>query len=137
MGVDFTKAEGGLSYNLAAIGYLNPDTEYYSKLTGTISKQLGLGRNPANNLNLSAGVNYAIDGTKIFDAVSFRSANSYVNVGARANLGNVAVGTTYYLATGMPNSIGNLVWLSRLYGEDRVKCSDSGILAPSQIWIFT
>lgn len=109
LGVDFTKAEGGLSYNLAAIGYLNPDTEYYSKLTGTISKQLGLGRNPANNLNLSAGVNYAIDGTKIFDAVSFRSANSYVNVGARANLGNVAVGTTYYLSTGMPNSIGNLV----------------------------
>lgn len=109
LGVDFTKAAGGLSYNLAAIGYLNPDTEYYSKLTGTISKQLGLGRNPANNLNLSAGVNYAIDGTKIFDAVSFRSANSYVNVGARANLGSVAVGTTYYLPTGMPNSIGNLV----------------------------
>ena len=109
LGVDFTKAAGGLSYNLAAIGYLNPDTEYYSKLTGTISKQLGLGRNPANNLNLSAGVNYAIDGTKIFDEVSFRSANSYVNVGARANLGNVAVGTTYYLATGMPNSIGNLL----------------------------
>ena len=109
LGVDFTKAEGGLSYNLAAIGYLNPDTEYYSKLTGTISKQLGLGRNPANNLNLSAGVNYAIDGTKIFDAVSFRSANSYVNVGARANLGSVAVGTTYYLPTGMPNSIGNLL----------------------------
>ena len=110
VGVDFTKVEErGLTYNLGAIGYLNPDTEYYSKLTGTISKQLDLGRNPAYNLNLSAGVNYAIDGTKIFDAVSFRSANSYVNVGARANLGNVAVGTTYYIPTGMPNSIGSLV----------------------------
>lgn len=98
LGVDFTKTEGGLSYNLAAIGYLNPDPEYYSKLTGTISQQLGLGRNPANNLNLSAGVNYAID-----------AANSYVNVGARANLGNVAIGTTYYIPTGMPNSIRNLV----------------------------
>ena len=28
-------------------------------------------------------------------------------------------------------------WLSRLYGVNGVKCSDSGILSPSQIWIFT
>jgi hypothetical protein len=27
--------------------------------------------------------------------------------------------------------------LSRQYGVNGVKCSDSGILAPSQIWIFT
>jgi ABC-2 type transport system ATP-binding protein len=27
--------------------------------------------------------------------------------------------------------------LSRLYGANGVKCSDSGILSPSQIWIFT
>ena len=27
--------------------------------------------------------------------------------------------------------------LSRLYGVNGVKCSDSGILSPSQIWIFT
>lgn len=60
-------------------------------------------------LNLSADVNYAIDGTKIFDAVSFRSANSDVNVGARAGFGNFSVGSTYYIATGMPNSIGNLL----------------------------
>ena len=110
LGVDYTKVEGsGLTYNLGAIGYLNPDAEYYSKLTGTISKQIGLGKNPAYNLNLSAGVNYAIDGAKIFDAVSFRSANSYVNVGARLALGNVSLGTTYYQATGLTNSIGNLL----------------------------
>jgi hypothetical protein len=110
LGVDYTKVEGsGLTYNLGAIGYLNPDSEYYSKLTGTISKQIGLGKNPAYNLNLSAGVNYAIDGTKIFDAVSFKSANSYVNVGARLGLGDVSLGTTYYQATSMPNSIGNLL----------------------------
>lgn len=110
LGADFTKVEGsGLTYNLGAIGYLNPDAEYYSKLTGTISKQLNLGKNPAYNLNLSAGVNYAIDGTKIFDAVSFRSANSYVNVAARLGLGDVSLSTTYFQATGMPNSIGNLL----------------------------
>jgi hypothetical protein len=110
LGVDYTKVEGsGLTYNLGAIGYLNPDSEYYSKLTGTISKQIGLGRNPVYNLNLSAGINYAIDGAKIFDAVSFKSANSYVNVGARLGLGDVSLGTTYYQATGLTNSIGNLL----------------------------
>jgi hypothetical protein len=110
LGVDYTKVDDrGLTYNLGAIGYLNPDSEYYSKLTGTISKQIGLGKNPEYNLNLSAGVNYAIDGTKIFDAVSFRSANSYVNVGARLALSNVSLGTTYYQATGLTNSIGNLL----------------------------
>ncbi len=110
VGVDYTKVDDrGLTYNLGAIGYLNPDSEYYSKLTGTISKQIGLGKNPANNLNLSAGINYAIDGAKIFDAVSFKSANSYVNVGARIALGNVSLGTTYYQATGLTNSIGNLL----------------------------
>ncbi|PSB56261.1 hypothetical protein [Chamaesiphon polymorphus] len=108
-GVDFTKVDGKLSYNLGAIGYLNPDSEYYSKLTGTISQQLSLGKNPAYNMSLFAGFNYAIDGTKIFDEVSFKSANSYVNVGARANLGSVSVGTNYYIATGLTNSIGDLI----------------------------
>ncbi len=110
LGVDFTKVEpNGLSYNLSAIGYINPDSEYYSKLAGTISKQIALGKNPAYNLNLSAGLNYAIDGAKIFDAVNFRSANSFVNVGARLGLGNVILGTTYFQATGLNNSIGNLL----------------------------
>ncbi len=110
VGADYTKFEDrGLSYNLAAIGYLNPDNEYYSKLNGTISKQLNLGTNPAYNLNLSTTINYVIDGTKIFDTVSFRSANSYLNVATKTNLGNVSLGAAYYIATGMPNSIGNLV----------------------------
>jgi hypothetical protein len=30
-----------------------------------------------------------------------------------------------------------LARLSRLYGANGVKCSDSGILSPSQIWTFT
>jgi uncharacterized protein YbjT (DUF2867 family) len=37
----------------------------------------------------------------------------------------------------MPAGNGKTSWLSRLYGANGVKCSDSGILSPSQIWIFT
>jgi hypothetical protein len=50
-----------------------------------------------------------LDGAKVFDAMNFRSASSFMNIGARTNLGDVSVGATYYVATNMPNSIGNLL----------------------------
>jgi hypothetical protein len=110
VGVDYTKVEErGFSYNIAAIGYANPDPEYYSKLTLNVNKQIPLGKNPAYNLGISGGINYVLDGAKVFDAVNFRSASSFMNVGARTNLGDVSVGATYYIATNMPNSIGNLL----------------------------
>jgi hypothetical protein len=110
VGIDYTKVEErGFSYNLAAIGYANPDPEYYSKVTLNVNKQIPLGKNPAYNLGISGSVNYVLDGAKVFDAVNFRSATSFLNVGARANLDNVSLGATYYLATNMPNSIGNLL----------------------------
>ncbi len=110
VGADFTKvAGGGISYNLAAIGYLNPDPEYHSNFSGSISKQFELGSNPAYSLGLSAGFNYALDGGKVFDTVSFRSTNSSINFASKANLGDVSIGLNYYLATGLPNSIGNLL----------------------------
>jgi hypothetical protein len=110
VGIDYTKVEErGFSYNLAAIGYANPDPEYYSKITLNVNKQIPLGKNPAYNLGISGGINYVLDGAKVFDAINFRSATSFMNIGARANLNNVSVGATYYVATNMPNSIGNLL----------------------------
>ncbi len=110
VGVDYTKVEErGFSYNLAAIGYANPDPEYYSKITLNVNKQIPLGKNPAYNLGISGGINYVLDGAKVFDAVNFRSAASFMNLGARANLNNISVGATYYIATNMPNSLGNLL----------------------------
>jgi hypothetical protein len=110
IGIDYTKVEErGFSYNIAAIGYANPDPEYYSKITLNVNKQIPLGKNPAYSLGISGGINYVLDGAKVFDAVNFRSAASFMNVGARANLGNVSVGATYFVETNMPNSLGNLL----------------------------
>lgn len=62
-GIDFNRSErSGLSYNIAAVGYTNPDPEYYSRITTNVSQRISLGKNSANNLNVSAGLNYAIDG---------------------------------------------------------------------------
>ncbi len=110
IGVDYTKVEErGFSYNLTAIGYANPDPEYYSKITLNVNKQIPLGKSPAYNLGISGSINYVLDGAKVFDAVNFRSASSFLNIGARTNLGDVSVGMNYYVATNMPNSIGNLL----------------------------
>ena len=68
-----------------------------------------MGKNPAYNLGISGSVNYVLDGAKVFDAINFRSATSFLNIGARTNLGDVSVGATYYVATNLPNSIGNLL----------------------------
>jgi hypothetical protein len=110
VGVDYYKVEPqGFSYNLAAIAYANPDPDYYSKLTINATKQIPLGKNPAYSLEVSGNVNYVLDGAKVFDAVNFRSASSFLSLGARTNLNDFSLGTTYYMATTMPNSIGNLL----------------------------
>ena len=110
VGVDYFKVEPqGFSYNLAAISYANPDPDYYSKLTINATKQIPLGQNPAYSLEVSGNLNYVLDGAKVFDAVNFRSASSFVSLSARTNLSDVSLGTTYYMATKLPNSIGNLL----------------------------
>jgi hypothetical protein len=110
VGIDYTKVERrGFNYNFAFIGYANPDPEYYSKLNLNFSKQVPLGKNPAYNLSLSGTINYVLDGAKVYDAVNFRSASSFLNIGATTNLGDVSVGASYYIATNLPNSIGNLL----------------------------
>jgi hypothetical protein len=112
-GADFTKVEpNGLSYNLAAIGYVNPDPEYYSRISGSISKTINLDKNPGYNITLSSGLNYAFDSNSLFDNFNFRSGNSFINIGAKANLGNVAIGITYFVPNAMPNPINNLLSIS-------------------------
>ncbi len=112
-GIDYTKVEAnGINYNLAAIGYTNPDPEYYSRIAGNVSKAINLGRNPAYNLALTAGFNYAFDGNSKFDNFNFRSGNSFLNIGTRANLGSFSVGATYFLPNGLPNPVNQLLSLS-------------------------
>jgi hypothetical protein len=110
VGGDFTAVgAGGLNYSLAAVGYLNPTPEYYSRIAGTVSQRVKLGQAPGYNLVFSSGINYAIDGNSNLDALKFRSGNSFLNVGATANLGSVSLGASYFIPTGLPNQIDNLL----------------------------
>jgi hypothetical protein len=109
-GVDFNQTTpGGFSYDLAAVGYINPDPEYYSRISVNTNQKISLGQNPAYNLVLNASLNYAIDGTTEFDKLKFRSGNSSLSTGVALNLGDVSVGTTYFMPNGMPNSIDSLL----------------------------
>ncbi len=110
VGGDFTSVNtSGLSYSVAAIGYLHPNTEYYSRLGGNISQRINLGNNPAYNVSLFSGVNYAIDGNNNLDSFRFRSGNSFLNIGATTNLGPISVGANYFIPAGLPNQIESLL----------------------------
>lgn len=109
-GIDFNRSEqSGLSYNIAAVGYTNPDPEYYSRIATNVSQRISLGKNSANNLAVSAGFNYAIDGATEFDRLRFQSGNSFINSGITLNLGNVALNTTYFIPNSLPNPINSLL----------------------------
>jgi hypothetical protein len=109
-GIDFTQTTpGGLSYDLGAVGYVNPDPEYYSRISANTSQRIGLGRNRAYNLVLNAGLNYAIDGDTEFDKLKFRSGNSSINTGITLNLGDVSLGANYFIPNGLPNSVDSLL----------------------------
>ncbi len=109
-GIDFTQTTpSGFSYDLGAVSYFNPDPEYYSRVSANASQKIGLGRNRAYNLVLNAGLNYAIDGDTEFDRLKFRSGNSSINTGITLNLGDVSIGTSYFIPNRLPNSIDSLL----------------------------
>ncbi len=110
VGGDFTAVgAGGFNYGVAAVGYLNPTPEYYSRIAANVSQRVNLGKNPAYNLVFAGGVNYAIDGSSNLDAFNFRSGNSFANVGTTANIGSVSLGVNYFIPTGLPNQIDSLL----------------------------
>jgi hypothetical protein len=103
VGMDYNKLNPqGFSYGISAIGYTNPDADYYNQVSAGAAQQINLGPPEARrNLFLSAKVNYAMDeGTTI---------NSYVNVGAALTLGSVSLETTYFIPTDLPNSVKNML----------------------------
>lgn len=100
-GVDFSKnTSNGWNFSGGVIGYVNPDIDYYSQVTGSVGKRIPLSGN--SNLVLSTGVNYALDRET--------RPNDFVNsitVRARANLGNVWLGLTNYFGDVLPDSVKN------------------------------
>ncbi len=100
-GLDFTKnTANGWNFSGGIIGYINPDLDYYSQITGSIGKRIPFSRN--SNFVLSTGVNYAFDRET--------RPNDFVNsitVRARANIGQVWLGLTNYFGDILPDSVKN------------------------------
>lgn len=103
LGADYTRnLSKGWNFRVGAVGYLNPDRDYYSQLWGNLAKNIRLARNA--NLTFGTGFNYAIDReTKIGDIVSISPA-SEVAISARANWGLVSLGATNFFGDILPNS---------------------------------
>ncbi|WP_375471722.1 hypothetical protein [uncultured Nostoc sp.] len=106
LGGDFTHStSSGWTYSAGGIGYINPDRDYYSQLTGSVTKKIPLSR--TSNLVLSTGLNYAIDQeTRIGRFLSITPASSFT-LGARANIGPISFGLVQYFGDILPNSIEN------------------------------
>lgn len=105
----------GLSYNINAIGYLNPDPEYFSQIGINAQQSIQLGDNPRNTLAIGTNVNYILDGSISIQSLPVRSAQSAVSVGAVVNLGDVSIGGTQFIGSILPDStetktIFNLGW---------------------------
>lgn len=103
LGADYTRnTVNGWIFRGGAIGYLNPDRDYYSQLWGNLAKRIRLSKNA--NLILSTGFNYAIDReTRIGDVVSISPA-SELAFSTRLNWGIVSLGLTNYVGDILPNS---------------------------------
>jgi hypothetical protein len=109
-GIDFNSTiNNGFSYGAGIIGYTNPDPNNYSRISANVNQQIPLGHNSAYSLSLASGLNYAIDGVRNFSDLTFRPDRSFINAGATFKIGDLSLGTTYYMQNGLPNSIGNLL----------------------------
>ena len=93
------------SSSAGAIGYLNPDRDYYSQVLGNLAKKIIVNKNA--NLTLSTAFNYALDREIMIGSTVIISPANYVTLGAKANLGNVYFGLTNYLGDLLPESIEN------------------------------
>lgn len=103
LGTDYIKnTVNGWNFGAGAIGYVNPDRDYYSQIWGNAAKAIRLGDNA--NLTLGTGFNYALDReTKIGDVVSISPA-SEVAISAGLNWGIASLGVSNYFGDILPNS---------------------------------
>ncbi|WP_293088674.1 hypothetical protein [Okeania sp. SIO3B5] len=102
LGGDYTISTNGWSFRAGAIGYTNPDRDYYSQIFGNAAKRFRISKNA--NFTLSTFFNYAIDReTRIGDIVN-NSPASELAASARLNWRIVSIGVTYYFGDILPNS---------------------------------
>ena len=103
LGTDYSKnTVNGWIFGGGAIGYINPDRDYYSQIWGNAAKRIRFSNNA--NLTLATGFNYALDReTNIGDVVSISPASEVV-ISAGLNWGIASLGLTNYFGDILPNS---------------------------------
>ncbi len=84
-GADYTIfSPNGLTYELGSVFYTQPDRDYYSQLSGKITKRVRLSEQAS--LSLSSGLNWALDRKDQIGDVELNSRSSAVYLQARADL---------------------------------------------------
>ena len=103
VGLDFTAApRNGLSYKLGSIFYTQPDRDYYSQLSASVSKRMPLASNAS--LSLSGGFNWALDRSNQIGDIEVNSRSSTVYLNATASMNRFSVGAKGTVGGILPSS---------------------------------
>jgi hypothetical protein len=90
-------------YWFAAIGYINPDRDYYSLLATTLTKNIPL--SDSTKFSLFTGVAYTLDRPTQIAEIFVPSRLNTVTVGARFNTNRFSFGVTHNFGDILPNSL--------------------------------
>ena len=102
-GVDYqAHTDDGWYYQVGGIGFLNPNYDRYSNLSGGLAKQFAFNDN--QNLTLGASFNWALDQDTSLGDIEQTGEGSDITLQARLNLGQVSLGATQVLGDILPNS---------------------------------
>ncbi|MEO1134852.1 MAG: hypothetical protein AAFX40_19395, partial [Cyanobacteria bacterium J06639_1] len=113
-GMDYTRTTpSGWRSKIGAIGYVNPDRDYFSKVDGIISKRFSLA--DAGALTLSGSFRYALNRSTGADAALSDPADNFISVGASYRFRRLSLGLTQFfgdfLEESTPTSLGgNISW---------------------------
>lgn len=99
IGADYTKFLKNWTFNLEGVLYNNSDQNYYSHISGAVSRTFLISSNA--NLILSSAFNYAFGRDETQLGIS---PVNFVTIGARANWGPVSLGITKFLQV-LPHSL--------------------------------
>jgi hypothetical protein len=94
--------DDGWYYRAGGIGFLNPNYDRYSNLSGGVAKRFSL--SDANSMVLGASLNWAIDQDTRLGDIEQTGEGSDITLQGRLNLGRVSLGVSQVLGDILPNS---------------------------------
>lgn len=102
-GVDYTKNTiTGWNLQTGAIGYINPDRDYYSQIWARLGKKININTN--SHITFSGGFTYAIDQPQEIDDIYSQSQASELFLRSHLKWRIASVGAIYYFGDILPNS---------------------------------